>query len=136
LTIVNPEIIPVTPLLIEKMEYLSWPQIVSEELPGPMMYVFWLIPGKELCSVISPLTLKNVICPPPWALALKIACLKDPDPESEVVVTTYVPARMFVVVSAVTPIAAQIFLRFDFVICFVLLVLAASASIQPLPLNP
>jgi len=51
------------------------------------MIVFVINTGKVDVSAIVPLTPENVIVPPPARLASMIACLKEPAPVSELLLT-------------------------------------------------
>ncbi|HTD85886.1 MAG TPA: hypothetical protein VK850_04860 [Candidatus Binatia bacterium] len=60
---------------------------VSSLAPGPKMIVFVTITGKLDVRAIVPLTPENVIAPPPARLTSMMACLKEPAPASELLLT-------------------------------------------------
>src|SRR5436190_7201971 len=60
---------------------------VSRFAPGPKITVFVSSTGKLDPNAIVPLTPENVIVPPPAVLTSTMACLKEPAPASELLLT-------------------------------------------------
>jgi hypothetical protein len=63
------------------------PLTISRFVPSPAIVVLAVIAGSAEASVIVPLHVNVIVLAPPAALASKMACRKEPAPESAVVVT-------------------------------------------------
>src|ERR1700722_603537 len=96
------------------MELELFPLTVSTFVPGPRMFTLAVINGRLVASVMTPVTLENVMAPPPPPLASRMAWRNEPEPASWLLLTVKVAAESSAATKAVTPITAQIFLRYDF----------------------
>ena len=87
---VRPEIVLVVSAFTVKIRTALLPLIVRRFVPGPVMVVLSVIAGSTEASVIVPVTVNAITSSPPAALASRIACRNEPEPESSVLVAVKV----------------------------------------------
>jgi len=80
----------VVPLRIMKTRTPLFPLTVSKLAPGPFNTMLSVISGRGDERTIVPVAVISTVSSPGMALASRIACLSDPDPDSEVVETVSV----------------------------------------------
>ena len=76
----------------EKTREVLLPLNLSDFAPGPVMLILLVMVGSWDKSVMVPVTFEKTMSPLETALASRIACRSDPDPESEVLETKKVAA--------------------------------------------
>ena len=84
------EMVLVVPASTVNTRTVLFPLIVRRFVPGPVMVVLSVIAGSTEASVIVPVPVKVITSSPLAALASRIACRNEPEPESSVLVAVKV----------------------------------------------